>query len=138
MLPVLEDYSLLSYNTFGMDVKAACFTAIHSEDEIPALYETSSFKKGILVLGGGSNMLFTRDIEQWVIHNELKGIKLLNEDEHFVWVEAGAGEIWHGFVLYCVGRGWGGIENLSLIPGRGRCCTDTKYRCLWCRSKRYD
>ena len=63
-------------------------------------------------------MLLTEDIDKWVIHNDLKGINKTDEDEQHVWLEVGAGEIWHGFVLYCVGKGWGGVENLSLIPGR--------------------
>jgi len=118
MLSVQENFSLLPYNTFGMDVRASCFTAIRAEEDIAAIYELPDFKKGILVLGGGSNMLLTRDVDRWVIHNELKGIRTVREDERSVWLEVAAGEIWHGFVVYCVSKGWGGVENLSLIPGR--------------------
>jgi UDP-N-acetylmuramate dehydrogenase len=70
-----------------------------------------------LILGGGSNILFTKDVQGWVLKNEIKGIRVVQEDEETVWVEAGAGEPWHGLVLHCIEQGWGGLENLSLIPG---------------------
>lgn len=71
----------------------------------------------ILILGGGSNILFTKDFEGLVLKNEIKGIELLHEDANYVYVKAGAGENWHQFVLHCISRGWAGVENLSLIPG---------------------
>jgi len=70
-----------------------------------------------LILGGGSNVLFTRDIDGFVLKNEVSGIDLVHEDEEYVYIKAGAGENWHAFVLHCLDRGWAGVENLSLIPG---------------------
>lgn len=70
-----------------------------------------------MVLGGGSNILLTRDVPQWVLHNKITGIELVREDDAHVWLKVGAGEVWHHFVQYCVQRGYAGVENLSLIPG---------------------
>jgi UDP-N-acetylmuramate dehydrogenase len=74
-------------------------------------------EKGIIVLGGGSNVLFTRDVDGLVLRNAIGGIGLVDEDEDYVYVRAGAGEVWQDFVDHCIGRDWAGIENLSLIPG---------------------
>ncbi len=70
-----------------------------------------------LILGGGSNILFTKDFDGIVLKNEIKGIEKVKEDEEYVYIKAGAGESWHAFVLYCIKNNWAGIENLSLIPG---------------------
>jgi len=85
-------------------------------DELSELV-TRNEKLATLILGGGSNILFTKDFEGLVLKNEISGIELIHEDNEYVYVKAGAGENWHQFVLYCTSRNWAGLENLSLIPG---------------------
>jgi UDP-N-acetylmuramate dehydrogenase len=115
-MQIQENISLRTYNTFGIDAKARYFAAFSSVED---LTECSMFNAqySILILGGGSNILFTKDFEGLVLKNEIKGIELLHEDANYVYVKAGAGENWHQFVLHCINRGWAGVENLSLIPG---------------------
>ncbi|NHN25332.1 UDP-N-acetylmuramate dehydrogenase [Flavobacterium jejuense] len=108
------DFSLKKYNTFGIDAKAKQFKAIHSKEELANLLKNHD---DIFILGGGSNMLLTKDIEKLVVHIDIKGIEVIDTNEDFVWIRANAGENWHHFVLYCIENGYGGIENLSLIPG---------------------
>jgi UDP-N-acetylmuramate dehydrogenase len=119
-LPMLieKDYSLKKYNTFGIDVKAKLFIVFDSEvqlQEILRLPEVRDQKK--LILGGGSNILFTRDFDGIVLKNNITGITQEPFDEDHTIVTAGAGEKWHALVLYCLRQGLAGIENLSLIPG---------------------
>jgi len=113
-----ENISLKPYNTFGIDVKAKNFIEVVSVDELREVYNDKRFsadKK--LILGGGSNLLFTGNFEGLVIKNAIKGIELINEDEDFYYIKAAAGESWHEFVMYCVNKNYAGLENLSLIPG---------------------
>ena len=84
-------------------------------DQLPQIFGWK--KSSSLVLGGGSNLLFTKNYDGLIIKNEMKGIHLIREDDHHVYVRAGAGEGWHSFVLHCINNGWAGMENLSLIPG---------------------
>lgn len=115
-MEIIENFSLKKYNTFGIEAKAKEFTAIHSVEELKnVLVENQSKKK--FILGGGSNMLLTQDIDALVIHIDLKGKKIIREDDDFVWVESQAGENWHGFVLWTISQNFGGLENMSLIPG---------------------
>lgn len=113
-----ENFSLKPYNTFGVDAKAKYFTEINT---VEALKEALSFSKdnglSLLFLGGGSNILFTKDFDGLVIQLNLKGISLqpLNEDEMLV--TAKSGENWHELVMFCLNKNLGGLENLSLIPG---------------------
>jgi len=113
-----ENFSLKSYNTFGVEAKAHYFTEITSLEE---LKEAIAFSKKhnltLLFLGGGSNILLTKDFDGLAVKINLKGIseEVLNENE--VLVTAKAGENWHEFVMYCLGKNYGGLENLSLIPG---------------------
>jgi UDP-N-acetylmuramate dehydrogenase len=101
-----------------MDVKAKWFTAFSSEEELRERLANSRIKEeSLLVLGGGSNILFTEDFEGIVLKNNIKGIHVLSETSDTVKIEVGAGETWHEFVTYAVNKGWSGIENLSLIPG---------------------
>lgn len=113
---IQRNISLKPYNTFGIDVTARSFAKFSNVDE---LYEiiTSINKEQIFILGGGSNILFTKDYNGAVLKNELMGIEELSEDEAYTYIKAGAGENWHQLVLYCVQRNWAGVENLSLIPG---------------------
>ncbi len=109
-------HSLKSYNTFGIDVKAKEFTSVSSLSELQSVLEKYKHEE-IFVLGGGSNMLLTQDIQKPVVHINLKGIQIVKQDENHVWVKAQAGENWHQFVLWTLENDFGGIENLSLIPG---------------------
>jgi len=113
-----KNISLKKYHTFGIEVKAKYFTEVSSLAEVQ---ETLTFQKENqlegLILGGGSNILFTQDFEGLVIRISLKGKEVIKEEEDFVWVKVAAGENWHEFVLFCLQHGWGGAENLSLIPG---------------------
>ena len=111
-----SNFSLKSFNTFGIEAKAKNFVAVHSLDELKTvLVEHAAEPK--FILGGGSNMLLTQDIEALVIHIDLKGKRILKEDDDFVWVESMAGENWHEFVLWTIDQNFGGLENMSLIPG---------------------
>ncbi len=111
---IIQNQSLKNYNTFGIDAKAKEFIAIHTID---ALIEVVATREDLFILGGGSNMLLTQDIQRLVVHVDLKGKEIIEENEDFVLVKAQAGENWHEFVLWCIDQGFGGIENLSLIPG---------------------
>lgn len=113
-MEILKNKSLLPYNSFHLDAAAKEFVPVNTVDELQQLL---SQKKPELVLGGGSNILLTRNVEGLVIKIDLKGIDELTEDSDYVYIRAGAGENWHSFVQYTMKRNWGGLENLSLIPG---------------------
>lgn len=118
MNKVEENVSLKAFNTFGVDAKAKYLSHITEINQLISLLGTSLFKnEPSYILGGGSNILFTKDFEGLLIKVDLKGIHILEEDEQFVKVKVAAGENWHNFVLHAVNNDWGGIENLSLIPG---------------------
>ena len=114
-----ENISLKPYNTFGIDVLAKYFARFSSVEELNLFtsnisQQTSNNK---LILGGGSNILFTKNFDGYVLKNELKGIELVKEDETYYYVKAAAGENWHSFVMHCIEHNYAGLENLSLIPG---------------------
>ncbi len=113
---ISQNFSLKNYNTFGIEAKAKQFVAVHSISELQTLLQEHREEKKF-ILGGGSNMLLTKDIDTLVIHIDLKGKKVLREDDTFVWVESQAGENWHEFVLWTLDNNFGGLENMSLIPG---------------------
>lgn len=113
---IKTNYSLKNYNTFGIEAKAKKFVAVHTINElIKVLKQYPNEKK--FILGGGSNMLLTKNIDAFVIHIDLKGKKIIDENDDFVWVESQAGENWHEFVLWTIEQNFGGLENMSLIPG---------------------
>jgi UDP-N-acetylmuramate dehydrogenase len=117
-MQVQENISLKPYNTFGIDVKARYFSGFRSIEELESLLSINQKPQTQnLILGGGSNILFTQDYDGLVLKNEITGIEKTGEDENFVYVKCGAGENWHRFVLHCIQNNWAGIENLSLIPG---------------------
>lgn len=110
---------LQGYNTFGIACQAKLFNTFRNLDELKSILQLEEVKKEkILVLGGGSNVLFTKDFDGLVLINEIKGISVVTENSEEVILEAGAGENWHDFVSFGVERNWGGLENLSLIPGK--------------------
>ncbi|WCM43076.1 UDP-N-acetylmuramate dehydrogenase [Flavobacterium sp. CBA20B-1] len=110
--------SLKTYNTFGIDVQASAFVNITSVDQLKQVIRENNNKLPLFILSGGSNMLLTKNVDALVLNINNKGIKVVNEDADFVWIEAQAGEIWHEFVLHTLAENLGGLENLSLIPGK--------------------
>ncbi|MEO8067486.1 MAG: UDP-N-acetylmuramate dehydrogenase [Flavobacteriales bacterium] len=108
---------LKPFNTFGISAEADALGWFADVDALRGMLDATKGLKR-LVLGGGSNILLTQDFKGVVLVNELPGMELLREDEENVWVRAGAGLVWHDLVVQCVRRGWGGIENMSLIPGK--------------------
>jgi UDP-N-acetylmuramate dehydrogenase len=111
-----KNVDLKPYNTFGISVKANYFAAFQDFSSLADLLGDNK-EKNTTILGGGSNVLFTQEFDGLILRNEIKGKEVVKEDGNFVYVKAGAGENWHEFVLYAIDNNWGGIENLSLIPG---------------------
>ena len=110
------NYSLLNHNSFSIDVKAKKFIEVKSTEELKEVLSISS-DENKLIIGEGSNILFTKNFEGLVIHLNIGGIVINKIDNDYRIVTAGAGENWHDLVIYCLKNGLGGIENLSLIPG---------------------
>jgi UDP-N-acetylmuramate dehydrogenase len=115
-MQIHHNFSLKAFNTFGIEAKAKKFIAVHSIADLKLVLEQNK-KETKFILGGGSNMLLTKDVEDLVIHIDLKGKKIVKEQDDFVWVESQAGENWHEFVLWTINQDFGGLENMSLIPG---------------------
>jgi UDP-N-acetylmuramate dehydrogenase len=111
-----KNISLKPFNTFGVDVKAHQYINVTNEVKLLEVLK-QFYTSELFILGGGSNMLLTQDITKTVLHINLKGISIISEDENRVLVKAAAGENWHDFVMYCLQHNYGGLENLSLIPG---------------------
>lgn len=117
-MEIRKDYSLLSHNTFGMDIKASLFIEYTSVEELKEILRRYPLEEGRwLHIGGGSNLLFKGDYPGIILHSAIKGYEILEENEQEVIVRVGAGEVWDDFVAYSVEKGWYGAENLSLIPG---------------------
>lgn len=115
---IKENIDLYQFNTFGLHAAARYFTAIRTVAELKSLIHLSEWTMHPkFILGGGSNILLTKDYEGLVVKNEIKGIDRVAEDDHQVMLKVGAGENWHDFVLYCINQSYGGVENLSFIPG---------------------
>ena len=114
-MSMLKNHPLKTLNTFGVEVQTALYLKVRSEKE---LFQALAMEQDpVYILGGGSNILFTENYGGLIIHNCIKGIRVIHETKRDVLVEAGAGENWHTFVRSCLDKGWGGLENLSLIPG---------------------
>ncbi|MFC2175495.1 UDP-N-acetylmuramate dehydrogenase [Bacteroidota bacterium] len=114
-----KNVSLKPFNTFGLDVSAKMLARVLNLQSLQeVLADTTLKNEPKFILGGGSNVLLTKDVNALVIKNEIAGIELIDEDEKTVLIRSGAGVIWHDLVMHCVNLGYGGIENLSLIPGR--------------------
>lgn len=117
-MQIQENISLRQYNTLGIDAKARYFSSFTSVDELQELLDYSKTAQARpLVLGGGSNILFTGDYNGLVMKNAIPGLELIREDDQHVYLRAGAGEQWHALTQYCIQHNWAGVENLSLIPG---------------------
>ncbi len=122
MINFQNNFSLKKYNTFGIDVFAKHFCRFTTLQELEEclqynMLSSINYQLPTFILGGGSNILFTKDFNGTVLKNEISGIEKVNEDDEYVFVKAGAGENWHQFVLYCINNNYAGVENLSLIPG---------------------
>ena len=120
MFILYHDYSLLERNTFGINIKAKSFLSFSDPEGLIQFYQANPEYRNIahLVVGEGSNLLFLHDVDELVLSSDVSGIEIQKEDKETVCVEAGAGIDWDEFVAFCVGNGWGGVENLSLIPGK--------------------
>ena len=117
-MQILQDISLQPYNTFGIEAKARYWVAVTSVTQLQELLRLPDyFDVPKLILGGGSNVLFTQDFEGLAIKMDIQGVTVVEEDEEHVWVQAGAGVNWHALVMYSIEQGYGGLENMSLIPG---------------------
>jgi UDP-N-acetylmuramate dehydrogenase len=114
-MQLTENFSLKPYNTFGIEVMAKYFAAFKNTDVLAEILENKNEHK--LILGGGSNILFTKNFDGLVLKNEIASIEKIYEDDVYVYVRAGAGVGWHELVLYCINNNFAGVENLSLIPG---------------------
>jgi UDP-N-acetylmuramate dehydrogenase len=115
-MQIEKNKSLKYFNTFGIECKAHYFASIQTEVDLTNIL-SSKKEKPLFILGGGSNILLTKDIEALVLHINLKGISVISENDSEIIIEAKGGENWHEFVQYCINNNWGGVENLSLIPG---------------------
>lgn len=111
-----NDISLKAMNTFGIDASAKRFAIIRDEKDIKIILDQYK-DDSLFILGGGSNVLLTKDFDGLVIKNEIQGFNTIEDNKDYAIIESGAGEVWHEFVIKCINENLGGIENLSLIPG---------------------
>ena len=118
-MQIRENISLKPFNTFGIESRARYFSVFESVDQLGEMVEWTQHQSITrrLILGGGSNILLTGDFDGMVLKNEIKGIDIVKEDDHYVYVKVGGGENWHELVLYCLRQNFAGMENLALIPG---------------------
>ena len=117
-LTIKENISLQSFNTFGIDVSARYFASFQSEENVLDIISHKLIESHHpLILGGGSNILFTKDVDGLVLKNEIAGVDLVHQDDEYFYVKAGAGVNWHSLVMHCIENNYAGIENLALIPG---------------------
>ena len=117
MNKISSNFSLKEYNTFNIDVKSDKFISINSEDQIIDFLSQNKREENIFVLGGGSNVLFSKDYKGTIVHISIKGKKIIKELDDSIIIEVSSGENWHEFVKWSIENNYGGIENLSLIPG---------------------
>lgn len=117
-MEIQKNISLKKLNSFGVDVNAKEFVVVKThQDLLDLITERNLTKEKFLILGSGSNILFTKDFDGLVLKVEIGGIDLIQENEEYLWIKVGAGVNWHELVLYSIEKGWSGLENLSLIPG---------------------
>ncbi len=117
-MTVQTNVSLKPYNTFGLEATAKYFVEVSGIEQLHAILNDPAYQQTErLILGGGSNLLLTQDFDGIVIKIAIKGIEKIKEDKEHIWLKAGAGEVWHDLVMYCVNNKYAGVENLSLIPG---------------------
>lgn len=116
-MEIIKNQSLKKYNTFGVEARASAYIVADDAIVLGRWLADTPRQERILVLGGGSNLLFTKDFDGCVIRNAIEGIHVVREDSRYIWVKAGGGVEWHRLVDSCISAGFGGLENLSLIPG---------------------
>lgn len=117
-MKIQHNISLKPFNTFGIEAFARSFAAVSSPEDILELLNNDQIKASeLFILGGGSNILLTRNVNATVLKNEIPGIALISEDDRHIYLRVGAGVNWHTFVLYCLENNYAGVENLALIPG---------------------
>jgi len=114
-MEIQNNFSLKNYNTFGIEAKAKKFVAIHTIEELKTILEQNTAEKNSFLVG--QQYASNKNIEALVVHIALKGRKIIDENDDYVWVESQAGENWHEFVLWTIHQDFGGLENMSLIPG---------------------
>jgi len=112
-----KNFSLKNFNSFHIEVQADYFGKCSTIESLNTFFKTKKDSLVFLILGGGNNILFTKNFNGYVIKNEIRGIEVISEDDEHIIIKAGAGEDWDEFASYCVEQNWGGLENLSLIPG---------------------
>ncbi len=118
-MKIQEHINLTPYNTFGIEASAKLFAEVRAEQQLQELMQEGTFKREPkLILGGGSNILFTGDFNGLVIKNSIPGIEVVKAENRHVWIKANAGVVWHELVLWTIDNNYAGIENLSLIPGQ--------------------
>lgn len=115
-MQIQRNVSLKKYNTFGVEATSMLFGSFSYADELISVLNTEE-NLVIMILGGGSNILFTKNFDGLVLKNEIQGIEIISETEEYIYVKVGAGVLWHRFVMFCVNNNFQGVENLSLIPG---------------------
>ncbi|HEY5392085.1 MAG TPA: UDP-N-acetylmuramate dehydrogenase [Hanamia sp.] len=115
-MQIQRNFPLKKYNTFGVEATSTLFASFSSAEELISLLNTEE-NLPIMILGGGSNILFTKDFDGLLLRNEIAGIEIVSENEEYIYVKVGAGVLWHRFVMFCVNNNFAGVENLSLIPG---------------------
>lgn len=117
-LIIKKNISLQPFNTFGIDVNARYFASFQSEEHVFEILEQQLVEsQSPLILGGGSNILFTKDVDALVLKNEIGGIDLVYQDDDYFYIKVGGGVNWHSLVMHCIDNSYAGIENLALIPG---------------------
>lgn len=115
---IRQNISLKNYNTFGIDVSAKLFGEFTNIEELQNIVTDKNYQQEkLLIIGGGSNILFTKNLNGLALHNQVKGIEVIEEDDNSVVIAGGSGIVWHDFVLHAINLNFGGIENMSLIPG---------------------
>jgi UDP-N-acetylmuramate dehydrogenase len=118
MIKIREKVDLKPYNTFGITAQARWFVDVTDQGDLKEFFSSNIYKNNkVLILGGGSNVLLTKDFDGLVVHNSLKGIEVIDENDHHITIKVASGEVWHELVMYAIDHNYGGIENLSLIPG---------------------
>ncbi|MEO8853474.1 MAG: UDP-N-acetylmuramate dehydrogenase [Ginsengibacter sp.] len=115
-MQIQRNFPLKKYNTFGVQATSKLFASFSSADELISLLNTKE-NLPIMILGGGSNILFTKDFHGLLLKNDIGGIEIVSENAEYIYVKVGAGVQWHEFVMFCVNNNFAGVENLSLIPG---------------------
>jgi UDP-N-acetylmuramate dehydrogenase len=115
---IRQNISLKNYNTFGIDVSAKLFGQFTNVEELQNIITDKNYiKEHLLILGGGSNILFTKNLDGIALHNQITGINIVEEDDNSALIVGGSGVVWHDFVLHAINANLGGLENMSLIPG---------------------